>query len=95
MVKSQLRSQLESEDLKLAIEQEELVPQRPPQPHYFDPTYKEKVDESGIEVINLELSNLPKDFDSKTMKKWYFQNAHIFNIETEVDNFTGECKGKG
>ena len=38
----------------------------------MDPKYIEKQDESKIEVLNLELTNLPKDFDEKNMKNWYF-----------------------
>lgn len=75
--------------------QQELVPQQPPKPHYLDPKQPGRVDESSIEVMNLELNHLPKDFNDKTMKQWFFPGAHVFNMEAEYDNFTGSCKGKG
>ena len=94
LVKAQMRSQLESEALRDTIEGQEMAPEMPPQPYFLDAKYKGKQDESHIQVLNLELTNLPRDLDERELKHWYFKNAQIFNVDTEFDNLTGKCKGK-
>jgi hypothetical protein len=43
-------------------------------------------------IYEFSLSNLPEALDSNEIKK-LCGNVHIVNLETDIDNLTGKCKG--
>lgn len=112
LVKIEHRSQLESNDLQSAIAHAEsqtlrqnnpttLFEQRFVQSEKHPPTYLESyipppLDDKGIQIVTLELSQLPKHMDDMELKKaFYSTSAHLVKFDTHKDNITGVCNGKG
>ncbi len=50
--------------------------------------------ESTPEIIDLVVSNLPKNFDEQSLRK-VSGSKHIVSAVVDVDVFTGSCKGTG
>tara|TARA_B110000305_G_C19022723_1_gene440094 strand:+ start:130 stop:528 length:399 start_codon:yes stop_codon:yes gene_type:complete len=50
--------------------------------------------EQSVEILNIELNNLPKDANERSIKSMYFKDAHIIDSVPEIDNITGKCSGK-
>lgn len=54
------------------------------------------MDEKGIELVTLELSQLPRHMDDMELKKaFYSTSAHLVKFDTHKDNITGVSNGKG
>lgn len=76
------------------IESRSVTPNQPP--GYVRPIVRPQIrneinSEAKIETISIE--GLPKHHDSNNIKM-LCQGMHLVNINTEIDNFTGECLGK-
>ena len=52
------------------------------------------VSETNISYIDLDMTGLPKEADSRLIKTMFFNNQHVVEAIPEVDNMTGNCTGK-
>jgi hypothetical protein len=48
-----------------------------------------------VEILTLDLDHLPRRIDDIEFKKALFSNHHIIKLDTQKDNITGMCTGKG
>ena len=66
-------------------------------PTYFKrPTVSQPSDDKQVELVTLELTSLPKYIDEFDFRKVLSQASHhIVDIQTQKDNITGFCTGKG
>jgi RNA recognition motif-containing protein len=56
--------------------------------------YYSKAKEATPQIVDMVVSNLPKHFDEKALRK-VSGSKHIISAVVDVDNFTGSCKGTG
>ena len=50
--------------------------------------------EATIEYIDVHMTGLPKETDSKLIKSMYFRNQHVVEAVPEINSLTGMCTGK-
>ena len=53
------------------------------------------MDDTKVEILTLELSSLPRNLDDVELKKSVFGSHHVIKMDTQKDNITGYCTGKG
>lgn len=56
--------------------------------------YYSQAKEATPQIVDMVVSNLPKHFDEKALRK-VSGSKHIISAVVDVDNFTGSCKGTG
>lgn len=64
-------------------------------PTYFESINSLPLDDKKVEILTLELNHLPRRLDDVEFKKALFQNHHVIKLDTQKDNITGLCTGKG
>ena len=64
-------------------------------PTYFESVNKLPLDDKKVEILTLDLNHLPRRIDDIQFKKALFQNHHVIKLDTQKDNITGLCTGKG
>ncbi len=52
-------------------------------------------DDSKVSIVTLEMSGLPPHVDEGYIKRNFFKGQHIIKFETQRDNLSGRCQGKG
>ena len=52
-------------------------------------------DIGDIEVLEIELNNLPAQTQTEQLKKDLFKGEHVVALTTEGDHLKGVCNGKG
>jgi len=50
---------------------------------------------NDVQVLNLELYDLPKSTTDEELRKKFFRKEHAFALKTEGDAVTGKCNGRG
>lgn len=64
-------------------------------PTYFETIHSLPIDDRKVEILTLELQSLPQYVDEMEIKKELFNSHHVIKIDTQKDNITGLCNGKG
>ena len=52
-------------------------------------------DDSRVQIVTLEVQGLPPNVDEGYVKRSFFKGQHIVKFETQRDNISGRCSGKG